>query len=93
MFDTFGRPDTQLNKQLLEYQKMDRENKQQIQSLQIELQQLKQISPRVRSGTANNKLEEVLQARDLEIAKYQKEIEKLKHEVWQLQIKVIKSVI
>ena len=78
-----------LNKQLLDYQRTDKENKQKIQQLQDELKQLKRVtSPRNRSSTANPKFEEILEARDMELAKYKAEIEKLKHEVWQLQVKV-----
>jgi hypothetical protein len=77
-----------LNKQLLDYQRTDKENKQKIQLLQDELKQLKRVtSPRNRSSTANPKFEEILEARDMELAKYKAEIEKLKHEVWQLQVK------
>lgn len=78
-----------MNKQLSEYQRLDKENKQKIQQLTDELKQLKRVSsPRHRSSTANPKFEELMEARDMEIAKYKGEIEKLKHEVWQLQVKV-----
>jgi len=74
---------------LIEYQRADKENKQKIQQLQDELGKLKRISsPRARSTTANLKFEEIIETRDMEIAKYKAEIQKLKHEVWQLQVKV-----